>query len=84
MKLQFDRDDLRPIVEAVVMETLQAMGDQQPNSRLGYTESEAAEAIGVKNHVLRDARLRGEIKARKVGKRYVYAADELRRFLNCY
>lgn len=49
--------------------------------RLAYPEAEAAMLLGVARHVLRDARLRGEIKATRIGKRIVYARDELLRFL---
>jgi hypothetical protein len=48
---------------------------------LGYTEGEAAAMIGVARHVLRDCRLRGEITARRVGKRFVYSRSTILRFL---
>ena len=50
--------------------------------RLAYTEAEAASLVGVERHVLRDARLRHEIEASRVGKRIVYTRDELLRFLH--
>lgn len=46
-----------------------------------FRNAEAAAAIGVRPHVLRDARLRGQIQGRKVGKKTVYARDELLKFL---
>ena len=45
--------------------------------RIGYTEAEAAQLMGIPNHRLRDARLRGEISAKKVGRGYVYSRRSL-------
>ena len=52
-----------------------------PSERIGYPEAEAAELLGIGKHVLRDARLRGEIHATKIGKRIVYSRNELMRWL---
>lgn len=49
--------------------------------RIGYPEVEAAQLLGLATHVLRDARLRGEITAKKVGKRYIYSRQILLDFL---
>ena len=83
MNLHLDPDDLRPLVTTVVTEVLsQTEADRAKlNGRLGYTEPEAAALLGVAPHVLRDVRLRGEIKARLVGRRYVYSRDALLKFL---
>ncbi len=83
MNLHVDSQDLAPLVRAVVAEVLaQTEADQAKlNGRLGYTEPEAAALLGVARHTLRDCRLRGEIQARMVGKRYVYSRDALLRFL---
>jgi hypothetical protein len=80
VQLQLSSDDLRPIVAVVVQEMLTTAAAIKPD-RIGYSEREAAELIGLPRHVLRDCRLRGEIHARKVGKQFIYAADELRRWL---
>ena len=84
MKISFDDADLIPIVERIVAETLRQHGDSQAkvDGRLGYAESEAAALLGVQPHVLRDCRLREEISARKVGKRYIYSRDSLMNFLS--
>lgn len=81
MHLDLSADDLRPLVAEVVRQVIEATATAASNGKLGYTEAEAAEALGVPRHVLRDCRLRQEIHARKVGKRFVYSAAELRRFL---
>jgi hypothetical protein len=80
MRLEMSADDLRPIVAVVVQEVLAAGAPVAPE-RIGYPEREAAGLLGVAPHTLRDCRRRGEISARLVGKQYVYAADELRRWL---
>jgi hypothetical protein len=78
-----DIESLRPIIAAVVSDVLAELRTDQAklNGRIGYTESEAAAAIGVQRHVLRDARLRGEIAASRVGKRIVYQTTDLLKFL---
>ncbi|OHB71982.1 MAG: hypothetical protein A2V70_18185 [Planctomycetes bacterium RBG_13_63_9] len=75
--------DLRPVVEAVVREVLSQRADAEAKlgGRLGFTEPEAAALLGVKQHVLRDARARGEISARRVGRRYIYSRAALLDFL---
>lgn len=77
MKLEFDHESLRPFIRAVVAETLAVAG----GDRLAYREHEAAELCGMAKSVLRDARLRGEVKARRVGKAVYYAKSELQRFV---
>lgn len=75
---------IRPIVAQAVEEThRQREADEAKlgNDRLGHTEAESAALIGVAQHVLRDARRRGEISARLVGKKYIYARSEILRFL---
>lgn len=75
MRLDLDPDDLEPVVAAAVDAVLakrHELGD-----RLGYPEQEAARLLGVKPYVLRDARYRGEIAGRKVGRSYVYSQRAL-------
>ncbi|MEX1027074.1 MAG: helix-turn-helix domain-containing protein [Candidatus Paceibacterota bacterium] len=82
MHLNFDKSDLRPLIEQVVVEILAQLDvDRQQFSKLAYTEPEAAALLNVRRHVLRDARLRGEISGSRVGKRILYERDELLRFL---
>lgn len=78
-----DLADLRPLIAAAVESTLDSIAQREAkmSDRLGYTEPEAAALIGVAPHVLRDCRLRGEITARKVGCKYIYARKSLSQFL---
>ena len=79
----FEDSDIREIANAIVTEmSLGQLGNGGDSSeRLGYTEFEAAELIGVAKHVLRDARYRGEIFAKLVGKKYIYSRESLIEFL---
>ena len=83
MNLHFSQDELRPLIQAVVRETLQQIEAEHAatNGRLAFSEGEAASLLGVQRHTLRDCRRRGEISARKVGKEYRYTREELERFL---
>lgn len=78
MTITLSADELRPLVRAIVAETLAAAaGVASDAGRLAFMEAEAAAAIGVRPHVLRDARLRGEIVATKIGGRIGYERAEL-------
>ena len=85
--MRFDANDLeslRPLIKAIVADVLAELrqADRKlEGARLGYPEHEAAALLGLPKHVLRDCRLRGEIVAHRVGRRYVYSRDALRRFL---
>ena len=78
-----DIADLRPLlvetVRAVLAEVQAA--DANFNGRIGLTENEAAAALGIAKHCLADARRRGEIHARRVGQKYIYARETLARYL---
>ncbi|RIK75387.1 MAG: hypothetical protein DCC68_21295 [Planctomycetota bacterium] len=80
MKLDIDPTELAPVIRQVVAETLAATA-ALPADRIGHTEAEAAALLGMAKHMLRDARLRGEIKGRRVGKSIYYGRGELIRFL---
>ena len=79
-----DIADLRPVIAAAVRATLEEIrsDEQKLNGRLGFPEAEAASLLGLERHVLRDCRLRGEIAARKCGKKMVYSRETLIRFLS--
>jgi hypothetical protein len=71
-------------VQAIVAEAIHAMqadGSKLDGGRLAYPEPEAAAAIGVASHVLRDARLRNEITGTKLGGRWGYERSELLAYL---
>ncbi|WP_339911864.1 helix-turn-helix domain-containing protein [Symmachiella dynata] len=72
------------IVEHAVRETLtQIAADAEllPVDRLAFPEAEAAKLMGVAQHVLGDARRRGEIEGSRVGKKIVYTRPQLLAFL---
>ncbi len=75
---------LEPIIRAVVVATLAELqaDDTKLDGRLAYPEAEAAALLGIRPHVLRDARLRGEISGRLAGKKIIYARSELLWFLS--
>jgi excisionase family DNA binding protein len=83
VKIVLEDADLAPLIERVVRATIERVEAEhgKANGRLGFTEAEAAELIGVPQHTLRDMRLRGEIAAKKCGKKYIYAAEALKKLL---
>lgn len=84
MNIDIDAKFLRPLIQAVVQETLAANAavSAKLDGRLAFTEPEAAALLGVRSHVLRDARLRGKIEASTVGKRIVYTRQQLQDYLD--
>lgn len=83
MHLELDAKSLRPIIAEVVSATLSQRPEELlPAQRLAFPEAEAAALCGVPKHVLRDARLRGEVSGRLLGKKVVYERGELLRFLS--
>jgi hypothetical protein len=79
-----DIADLEPVIALTVRKVLDAIEAAQRrlgSDRLAYPEKEAAALCGVQGYVLRDARRRGEIEGRLLGKKIVYARSELLRFL---
>ena len=83
LKIQFDREDLQPLVHLAVAEALDRLEADRAklSGRLAFTEPEAAVLLGVKPHVLRDCRRRGELQGAKVGSKIVYTRDDLVEFL---
>ena len=74
MLLNISPEELRPVIEAAVIETL---GDL-----LALSEPEAARVVGLESHQLRDERLRGRIGASAiVGRRIRYLRDDLLKYL---
>jgi hypothetical protein len=68
------------IVKRAVAEAMRDCG-QRETTRLSYSEKEAADLLGVKPYVLRDARRRGEVKATKVGRKVAYTTRQLENYL---
>jgi Helix-turn-helix domain len=79
-----DLADLQPLIDAIVRSTVERMRETESKlgTRIGFTEKEAAEELGIERHRLRDARQRGEIAARRVGRGFVYGRQALVDFLN--
>lgn len=75
VQLTFDRNVLRELVQEVLRETIGVM--DWPTGRIALDEAEAAQACGVRRHVLRDLRLSGAIKAQKIGRKFVYTRADL-------
>jgi hypothetical protein len=84
LRIEFDRDELRPLVHMAVVEALDRMEEDRARfqGRLAFTEPEAAALLGVRPHVLRDCRRRGELQASKVGSKIVYTRADLLEFLD--
>ena len=81
MLLKFDDDDVRALVRPVVREVISELNELPQDNRLGYSEPEAATLLGLAAHQLRDARLRGEIVATRLGGRIGYERSELLRYM---
>ena len=83
LKLDIDVDELRPLVHLAVAEAMARMEEERArfHGRLAFTEPEAAVLLGVKPHVLRDCRRRGELDGAKVGSKIVYTRADLLEFL---
>ena len=76
---------IREVVRAVLDELTQTIGTSGGQSeRLGYTEREAAQAMGLAYHTLRDARLQGRLSVQptRIGRKLVYSREALRAFLS--
>jgi hypothetical protein len=80
-----DIAELKPVIRQVVQNTIDELRAESSllgsSDRIALTEEEAAAAIGVQRFRLRDARLRGEVHGRKVGRIVVYERGELIRYL---
>ena len=66
---------LQPLIESVLQSTGCISG--WPLGRIALNEPEAAQCIGVKTHVLRDARLRLRLPHALVGRTVTYTAEQL-------
>jgi hypothetical protein len=84
LKIEFDREDLRPLVQLAVAEALDRLEAERAKlqGRLAFTEPEAAVLLGVRPHVVRDCRRRGELQGAKVGSKIVYTRADLLEFLD--
>ena len=83
MHVSINPADIQPLIEQVVHATIAQFHSDHAmlGNRLAFPEAEAAALLGIRPHVLRDARLRGELAGSRVGKKVIYERDELLRFL---
>jgi hypothetical protein len=82
VNLVFDPQSLRELVRPIAQEIAAAIGTRSgDDEQLAYPEAQAAKLLGIATHQLRDARLRGEITATKVGGRIGYERSELLAYL---
>ncbi|MFC1596958.1 helix-turn-helix domain-containing protein [Planctomycetota bacterium] len=84
MRIEFNQDTLRPLVDMAVAEALDRVEEERAklHGKLAFPEAEAAMLLGVRPHVLRDCRRRGELQGAKVGSKIVYTRADLVRFLD--
>lgn len=81
-ELKLDPEELRPLMRAALQELLaEVQWEWIFQGKPLLTEEEAADALGIKPHVLRDARLKatrdGRSICQKIGKRIYYSRADL-------
>jgi hypothetical protein len=85
MKFTFDVEELRPLIQAIVEETVRRLEGERAtlgDGRLAFSEEESARMLGLNRWQLRDERRRGRIGAsRSVGRRVLYSREDLARYL---
>ena len=84
MKLEVRPEELRPLIEEVVAETIARLESQHDlvNGKLAYSEYEAAQLISLTERRLADERRRGRIQASSiVGRRIRYLRSDLIAYL---
>jgi hypothetical protein len=85
LRLEVDKEALRPMVEEIVREALnQYLANQKAlPDKLAFSEEEAARLLGLNPWQLRDERLRGRISASGiVGRRIRYTRQDLIDYLS--
>jgi excisionase family DNA binding protein len=85
LSLAIDPDSLRDLISQVVEQTVRKLQEARatlPEGRVALSEAEAAAALGVEAHVLRDARKRREIRAYVIsGRRIRYRFEDIEAYL---
>lgn len=84
-----DIQELAPLIREVVRAVIDELQSQRgavegQSERIGLTEREAAQALGLPYHVLRDARRQGRlpVQPQQIGRKLVYGRESLRQLLN--
>jgi hypothetical protein len=84
LSLAFSPEVLRPFLDMSVEQALQRFREEEAAlspGQIAIYEQDAGPMCGIPSHVVRDARLRGEITGSRLGKRIVYERDELVRWV---
>lgn len=79
MRVELETEDLRPLVAEIVREVVDQI--EHDAGRIGYPEKEAARLLGMAPHQLRDRRMEGAIKGKRIGRSYYYTRRELEKFI---
>jgi excisionase family DNA binding protein len=79
VQIGFDAADLRPIVEAVVAELADRLAAD--DGRIAHSTAEVAQMLGVTPATIRDARLRGELEAVRVGRKCRFTKHQIMDYL---
>ena len=79
MKLEFPAEEIRPLIETIVLEVMARL--DMADDRLAFDEIEAAAMLGVTKTTLRDERLRGRVNASLVGRKVRYTQQDLLEYL---
>ena len=79
MKLEFPAEEIRPLIETIVLEVMARI--DMADDRLAFDEIEAAAMLGVTKTTLRDERLRGRVNASLVGRKVRYTQQDLLEYL---
>lgn len=84
MQFHLSADEIRPLVSEIVQATVNQMEADKAGlgDQLAYSESDAAQLLGLKTHQLRDERLRERIAStRIVGGQIRYSREDLLAYL---
>jgi hypothetical protein len=85
LKIDFSPADMLPLMKAALAEVMAKLETDAAllgaSDQLAYDEPRAADLLGCRRHVLRDARKAGLVKAARIGRGVYYRRSELLRFL---
>jgi hypothetical protein len=79
MQFLVSPDEFSPLIEAIVQKCLSRL--EKFDERVAYDEQTAARLLSVPRTSLRDERLRGRVKASRVGRRIRYTRQDLLDYL---
>ena len=69
-------------LDALGAELVRLRTRSEPERPKGLSQRDVAEMLGVSRHCLRDARYRNEVKAKRLGKSWLYKRADLLAFLD--